>query len=134
MNAVDTNVLIYAQDPRDPRKQAIAAELIESLTDVFLPWQVACEFVANWRKLAPFGVTARAVLDELNGLLLVWKTRSPSFPLVVRATELIDSRQLSLLGCPPRRRLPRLRRHPPSHRRPPPRSAHRFPGNRESVS
>jgi predicted nucleic acid-binding protein len=51
MNAVDTNVLIYAQDPRDPRKQAIAAELIESLTDVFLPWQVACEFVANWRKL-----------------------------------------------------------------------------------
>ncbi len=33
MNAVDTNVLIYARDGRDPVKQAIAATLLASLTD-----------------------------------------------------------------------------------------------------
>ena len=33
MNAVDTNVLIYAHDPRDPVKQNKAAALIASLTD-----------------------------------------------------------------------------------------------------
>ena len=95
MNAVDTNVLIYARDPRDPRKQAIATELIESLADVFLPWQVACEFVANCGKLAPFGVTAGSAVAELNGLLQVWKTRPPWFPLIGRATELMDARSLS---------------------------------------
>jgi len=43
MNAVDTNVLIYAHDPRDPVKQNRAAELIASLTDGVLLWQVSCE-------------------------------------------------------------------------------------------
>ncbi len=31
MNAVDTNILIYARDPRDRRKQEIAIALIEGL-------------------------------------------------------------------------------------------------------
>ncbi len=33
MNAVDTNILIYVNDPRDPQKQAIAGSLISSLTE-----------------------------------------------------------------------------------------------------
>ena len=33
MDAVDTNVLIYAHDPRDPVKQNQAVELIASLID-----------------------------------------------------------------------------------------------------
>ena len=33
MNAVDTNILIYVNDPRDPLKQKIAASLIPSLTE-----------------------------------------------------------------------------------------------------
>lgn len=33
MNVVDTNILIYVNDPRDPAKQTIAASLISSLTD-----------------------------------------------------------------------------------------------------
>lgn len=41
MNAVDTNVLIYVHDPRDERKQAIAGQVVESLTDGVR--QVACE-------------------------------------------------------------------------------------------
>jgi hypothetical protein len=36
MNAVDTNVLIYSHDPRDPAKQAVALSLIGSLTDGLL--------------------------------------------------------------------------------------------------
>ena len=42
MDAVDTNVLLYAHDPRDAAKQATAASLLSSLTDGVLLWQVAC--------------------------------------------------------------------------------------------
>jgi predicted nucleic acid-binding protein len=52
MNAVDTNVLIYAHDPRDPVKQNQAVALIASLTNGVLLWQVACEYVNASRKLA----------------------------------------------------------------------------------
>ncbi len=33
MNAVDTNILMYVNDPRDPVKQEIAASLVSALTD-----------------------------------------------------------------------------------------------------
>ncbi len=54
MNAVDTNILIYVNDPRDPAKRAIAASLISSLTDGILVWQVACEYLAASHKLEAF--------------------------------------------------------------------------------
>ena len=38
MNAVDTNILVYAHDPREPEKQAVAISLIESLSDPVLLW------------------------------------------------------------------------------------------------
>lgn len=60
MNAVDTNILIYACDGRDPVKQAQALGLLESSVDGVLIWQVACEFIAASRKLAPAGFTARS--------------------------------------------------------------------------
>lgn len=44
MNAVDTNVLIYANDQRDPRKHSIAVSLVVGLDEGALPWQVICEF------------------------------------------------------------------------------------------
>lgn len=46
MKAVDTNILIYINDARDPIKQSIAASLVASLTDGVLIWQVACEYLA----------------------------------------------------------------------------------------
>ncbi len=55
MNAVDTNILIYVNDSRDPSKQAIAASLIAGFTDGVLIWQVACEYLAASRKLEPLG-------------------------------------------------------------------------------
>ena len=47
MNAVDTNVLIYARDPRDSGKQEKARTLTSNLTDGALLWQVAREFIAE---------------------------------------------------------------------------------------
>jgi hypothetical protein len=40
MTGVDTNILLYAKDPRDLRKQQIAASLIPTLTDGVLFWKV----------------------------------------------------------------------------------------------
>jgi len=57
MNAVDTNVLIYACDKREPIFQKRALELVNSLTEAVLLWQVACEFIAASRKLADQGFT-----------------------------------------------------------------------------
>jgi predicted nucleic acid-binding protein len=47
MNAVDTNVLLYVHDPRDATKQATAANLLQSLTDGVLLWQVTCEYLSR---------------------------------------------------------------------------------------
>jgi predicted nucleic acid-binding protein len=55
MNAVDTNILIYVNDSRDPSKREIASSLVASLTDGVLIWQVACEYLAASRKLEPLG-------------------------------------------------------------------------------
>jgi len=55
MNAVDTNVLFYAHDQRYPEKQRVASELIATVPDGALVWQVACEYLWASRKLEPFG-------------------------------------------------------------------------------
>ena len=58
MIALDTNILIYCCDERDPRRQQIALDLVAETTEGVLPWQVACEFIAASRKLADQGFTA----------------------------------------------------------------------------
>ena len=65
MNAVDTNILIYACDKRDPAKQSRALDLIAQTQDCVLLRQVACEFVAASRKLVTQGFTP---LDAWNRL------------------------------------------------------------------
>lgn len=72
MNAVDTNILLYVHDPRDPRKQAIAIQLLTSLASPVLLWQVACEYVAASRKLQPIGVSQRDIWDNLRILQANW--------------------------------------------------------------
>jgi hypothetical protein len=57
MNAVYTNVLIYAHDPRDPRKQGLAVSLIQSQVDGALLCQVACECLSASRKLESHGIS-----------------------------------------------------------------------------
>ena len=51
MIALDTNVLIYACDKADPRRQKIALDLVSNTPDAVILWQVACEFIAASRKL-----------------------------------------------------------------------------------
>ena len=55
MNAVDTNILIYVHDDRDPAKQATAYALVQSLTSAVMLWQVACEYIAASRKITASG-------------------------------------------------------------------------------
>jgi predicted nucleic acid-binding protein len=54
MNAVDTNVFVYALDADEPIKQAKAHDLFQRLTQAddstVLPWQVAAELLSNLRK------------------------------------------------------------------------------------
>jgi predicted nucleic acid-binding protein len=68
MNALDTNVWLYSHDARDPRKQAIAQQLIASLRPLALPWQVGCEFVAASRKLAFAGFTEAQAWSALTAM------------------------------------------------------------------
>jgi predicted nucleic acid-binding protein len=53
MIALDTNVLIYACDQTDPRRQQIALELVTRAEDGVLLWQVACEFIAATQAKQP---------------------------------------------------------------------------------
>ena len=50
MIAVDTNVLIYACDRADARRQKIALDLVTDVKEGVLLWQVACEFLSASRE------------------------------------------------------------------------------------
>lgn len=54
MNAIDTNVLVYAYDDQQAKKQSQAIALIDRLIadsgSTLLLWQVACEFIAVLRR------------------------------------------------------------------------------------
>ena len=95
MNAVDTNVLIYVRDPRDPVKQQKAVQLTTGLSDGALLWQVACEFVSASRKLAPFGFTQAQAWREVERLRLIWKLILPSDNVLTRAEQLTANHNLS---------------------------------------
>jgi predicted nucleic acid-binding protein len=79
MNGIDTNVLLYVHDPRDPAKQEIAASLLQSLTDGVLLWQVACEYIAASRKLEPLGYSHVQAWQDISDLRRVWTTVLPGW-------------------------------------------------------
>ncbi|HMF58690.1 MAG TPA: PIN domain-containing protein [Pyrinomonadaceae bacterium] len=88
MNAVDTNVLIYAHDTRYPAKRATAEALIQTLADVVLLWQVACEYIAASRKLAPLGFSPEKAWQDIYRLQKLWNTQLPTWEILRRAEEL----------------------------------------------
>ena len=96
MNAVDTNVLIYVHDPRDPAKQAIANSLVNSLSDGVLLWQVACEFIAACRKLERYSFSRDRAWQEINLLQALWTTKLPRWSVLQRAKTLQASYSLSI--------------------------------------
>lgn len=95
MIAVDTNVLIYACDKGDPRRQKVALDLIATATDGVLPWQVACEFIAASRKLKDQGLTPEDAWDRLTDFLELFRLAAPSATVLPRARELHLLHQLS---------------------------------------
>jgi predicted nucleic acid-binding protein len=95
MNAVDTNVLIYAPDPRHPVKHQTARELTSAMPDGGLIWQVACEFIAASRKLTDIGYTQAQAWRELEQLRRLWKAILPSEDALLRAERLTATHNLS---------------------------------------
>jgi predicted nucleic acid-binding protein len=85
MIAVDTNVLIYACDKSDVRRQQIALDLVTGAADAALPWQVACEFIAASRKLTGQGFTATAAWSRLSEFLGVFRLVLPTQGVLDRA-------------------------------------------------
>jgi predicted nucleic acid-binding protein len=79
INPVDTNVLIYVQDARDPVKQAKAVALVKGLPDGVLLWQVANEYLAASRKLVPFGYNHAQAFQDINNWRKVWMTIMPTW-------------------------------------------------------
>ena len=95
INAVDTNILIYVNDPRDRVKQEIAASLVSSLTDGVLLWQVACEYLAASRKLEPLGYDKAQAWQYIRDLQQVWHTVLPTWSVMNRAEDLLNRFSLS---------------------------------------
>src|SRR5438046_3924865 len=95
MNAVDTNVLLYVHDSRDPVKQAKADSLVRSLLDGVLLWQVACEYIAASRKLVPLGYSQANAFDDIRDLQKYWGIVVPNWQVYERAEQLIQRFSLS---------------------------------------
>jgi predicted nucleic acid-binding protein len=95
MRAVDTNILLYAQDPRDPAKQQIARDLIEKLTDGVLLWQVACEYVNASRKFVQYGFDQEQAFRDVQDFRRAWGTLLPSWEVMLTARRLLGKYSLS---------------------------------------
>ena len=68
MNALDTNIYLYAHDTRDPDKRQTALELIRTARPLGLLWQVGCEFVAASCRLDPQGFTPQMAWQSLDDM------------------------------------------------------------------
>lgn len=95
MNAVDTNVLIYVHDPRDRTKQAQATQLIGSIANGVLLWQVACEYVGASRKLQAFGFSPQDAWNDLRRLRTLWNCILPAWNHHLRCEALMQRHSLS---------------------------------------
>ena len=95
MIALDTNVLIYACDRADARRQQIAINLVANSSDGVLLWQVACEFVAASRKLSAQGFSASDAWNRLAEFLAVLPLVLPAAGVLERARSLHATRGVS---------------------------------------
>ncbi len=95
MNAVDTNILIYVHDQRDPNKQRVASELVIGLSDGLLLWQVVCEFLSASRKLAPLGFDFDLACDTVREWMKLWACEPPTWKVLDRAIFLTSRSSLS---------------------------------------
>jgi predicted nucleic acid-binding protein len=87
MNAIDTNILVYAYDDQQLAKRATAIAQIDRLTsepqDSVLLWQVACEFIAVLRRWQGQGRVPKPDVDAYCQEVLWY------FPLVCPAARVL---------------------------------------------
>lgn len=100
MNAIDTNVLIYALDADVPVKQQQAIELIDRLrsnpNETVLPWQVVTEYLAGLRRWSRLGrIAPGAVSGHLQDLLQIFPIALPTPEILTRSLELSATFSLS---------------------------------------
>lgn len=86
MNAVDTNILVYAIDESEPKKGQVALQLLESLSarDTILPWQVLCEFGAVMVRFEQQGTLRLAPADVVESI-------QKRFPVVLPDPRVVHS-------------------------------------------
>jgi predicted nucleic acid-binding protein len=83
MIAIDTNVFVYALDATEPDKQGRARKLFQDVLDsteaTVIPWQVAAELLARFRKWEAAGkMTRDDVHARFNEFLSVWRLAMPT--------------------------------------------------------
>ena len=83
MIAIDTNVFVYAFDATEPDKQIRAREffrgMFASAEAAVMPWQVAAELLARFRKWEAAGkMTGDDVRDRFGEFLNVWRLVPPT--------------------------------------------------------
>lgn len=95
---VDTNILLYRRDPREPEKQAIAESWLETLARERagrVSWQVLQEFYFNGlRKLVACGLEVSLAREDVRALIH-WQPLSPDGPLFESAWTVQDRHGLS---------------------------------------
>ncbi|HEX2339698.1 MAG TPA: PIN domain-containing protein [Vicinamibacterales bacterium] len=96
MIAVDTNVLIYACDQADAKRQKVALDLITNAQDGVLLWQVGCEFISASRKLHKQGFTSTHAWNRLAEFRDLLPLVLPTDGILARAKELHLVRKASL--------------------------------------
>jgi predicted nucleic acid-binding protein len=98
---VDTNILVYRHDPRDPRKQKIAAEILRrgiAEESIRISYQAVIEFFnAVSRPLRGFGplLDAAAATRETEELLVQFVVLYPDEHVVRAALRATAAYQLS---------------------------------------
>lgn len=89
MNAIDTNVFVYALDADEPVKQAKAQELFQRLAQAsgstVLPWQVAGELLSNLRKRESDGRISTGDVESRFRKFLAM------FPLVIPTAQVFST-------------------------------------------
>jgi predicted nucleic acid-binding protein len=83
MNAIDTNLFVYAFDATDPLKQRQARAFFQgvftSAEATVIPWQVAVELLARFRKWESAGkMTSDDVRARFGEFLNVWALALPT--------------------------------------------------------
>jgi predicted nucleic acid-binding protein len=98
MNAVDTNVLVYALDVTEPVKSAQARALLQQLKgpSLIVPWQVAVEALSCLRRWESAGRISRFNVESyLQTYLLLLPIAMPSVGILAMSLQLSSQYSLS---------------------------------------